>query len=69
MIIPADAKFEKVYAKKGQQLCKIQDEIEFREQAGVFLKEYFEEFEKGIDAHEFCQNANIEEIRQVLTSF
>ena len=43
-MIPSDKKFEKVFVKQGQRICKIQDETKFRGQAEIFLKEYFEEF-------------------------
>jgi formylmethanofuran dehydrogenase subunit C len=66
--IPTDLKFDKRYAMKGFKICKIEDETEFREQAQVFLKEYFEVFQKGKDVEEFCSSADIEEIKGVLVS-
>ena len=47
LVIPTELKFDKRYAMKGQKICKIQDEAEFREQAQLFLNEYFQEFRKG----------------------
>lgn len=47
LAIPTELKFDKRYAMKGQKICKIQDEAEFREQAQLFLNEYFQEFRKG----------------------
>ena len=69
LMIPSDKKFEKVFVKKGQRICKIKDETEFRKQAELFLKEYFEEFHSEKDAHGFCSSANIEEIKVTLLSF
>ena len=69
LMIPSDKKFEKVFVKKGQRICKIQDETEFRKQAELLLKEYFEEFHSVKDAHEFCSSANIEDIKVSLLSF
>jgi hypothetical protein len=31
LAIPTELKFDKRYAMKGQKICKIQDEAEFRE--------------------------------------
>jgi tRNA G37 N-methylase Trm5 len=69
LMIPSDKKFEKVFVKKGQRICKIQDETEFRKQAELLLKEYFEEFHSEKDTHEFCSSPNIEEIKVALLSF
>jgi hypothetical protein len=69
LMIPSDKKFKKIFVKKGQKICKIQDETELRKQAELFLKEYFEEFHLEKDAHGFCSSANIEEIKVTLLSF
>ena len=44
--IPTELKFDKRYFKKGQKICKIKDEADFRKQAHLFLNEYFQEFRK-----------------------
>jgi hypothetical protein len=54
LIIPSDKKFEKVFLKEGNRICKIQDETSFRKEAEIFLKEYFEEFNPELDSHGFC---------------
>ena len=67
-IIPllSDENFESLFVRMGQRICNIEDETEFRKQAEVFLHEYFEEFQKGRDAQEFCSKAYIEEIKVAL---